>query len=379
MNAAKPFGAVSPVVTGVLLLALLATPGAPVAASPQDAAGLTAEAIQNADLEVKTLEGVLGLEVARLGAGGGGVWLGYSVAAVRSDSGMCCHDTAADADEPCGVCRLGTGTGYTRHDPEHGDDAAAVELEQPDAVRVLVRLENGVVDRIKVFSASCVIDAGGRRVVWLDGVPADVSLDWLAAVAGQGSGYGEDAADGAMAAVAMHAGSVALQLMTDWATGRYPRQLRQQAIFWLGAARGTEAWGTLAALVKNDPDSEIRDRAVFAAYVSEEAGAVDLLIDAARHDSSDQVRRSALMWLAHLAGERAVAAIQDAIDDPNTAIKRHAVFALSQLPADEGVPLLIKIVRENANPEVRKQALFWLGQTGDPRALALIEELLLGA
>jgi len=27
---------------------------------------------------------------------------------------------------------------------------------------------------------------------------------------------------------------------------------------------------------------------------------------------------------------------------------------------------------------VRKQALFWLGQTGDERALALIEELLLG-
>jgi len=67
----------------------------------------------------------------------------------------------------------------------------------------------------------------------------------------------------------------------------------------------------------------------------------------------------------------------DAItNDPDTGVKKKAVFALSQLPHDEGVPKLIEVAQTQRNPEVRKQAFFWLGQTHDPRALAYIEDVL---
>jgi len=56
-------------------------------------------------------------------------------------------------------------------------------------------------------------------------------------------------------------------------------------------------------------------------------------------------------------------------------VKRRAVFALSQLPKDEGVPMLIEIARSNRNPEVRRQAMFWLGQSHDPRAVAFFEKV----
>jgi HEAT repeat protein len=70
-------------------------------------------------------------------------------------------------------------------------------------------------------------------------------------------------------------------------------------------------------------------------------------------------------------------AIEDAIrDDPETDVKRKAVFALTQMPKDEGVPLLIEVARTNRNPAVRKQAIFWLGQSKDPRALDFIEKIL---
>ena len=52
------------------------------------------------------------------------------------------------------------------------------------------------------------------------------------------------------------------------------------------------------------------------------------------------------------------------------------MFAVSQLPKEESVPLLIKLARGNRNPAVRKQAMFWLGQSGDPQALAFFEEVL---
>jgi HEAT repeat protein len=89
------------------------------------------------------------------------------------------------------------------------------------------------------------------------------------------------------------------------------------------------------------------------------------------------VRGDALFWFAQRAGEKAAGEITAAIEqDPDTDVKRRAVFALSQLPKDEGVPLLIQTARTNKNPVVRKQAMFWLGQSKDPRALAFFEEIL---
>ena len=46
------------------------------------------------------------------------------------------------------------------------------------------------------------------------------------------------------------------------------------------------------------------------------------------------------------------------------------------MPADEGVPLLIQQAQKNANPVVRKEAMFWLGQSQDPRALEFITSVL---
>jgi hypothetical protein len=40
------------------------------------------------------------------------------------------------------------------------------------------------------------------------------------------------------------------------------------------------------------------------------------------------------------------------------------------------VPRLIEVARTNSNPVVRKQAMFWLGQSRDPRAVRFFEEIL---
>jgi hypothetical protein len=37
---------------------------------------------------------------------------------------------------------------------------------------------------------------------------------------------------------------------------------------------------------------------------------------------------------------------------------------------------LIQVAQTNKNPEVRKQAMFWLGQSNDPRALEFFEKVL---
>jgi len=53
---------------------------------------------------------------------------------------------------------------------------------------------------------------------------------------------------------------------------------------------------------------------------------------------------------------KAVGTITGAIDnDPDTEVKKKAVFALSQLPREEGVPKLIEVAQNNRNREFRSK------------------------
>lgn len=104
---------------------------------------------------------------------------------------------------------------------------------------------------------------------------------------------------------------------------------------------------------------------------------VPALINLARNDRSDDVRKHALFWLGQKAGEKAAGELQRAVDeDPDDDVRQHAVFAISQLPKDRAVPILVKLVKTHKSPSVRKRAMFWLTQTGDQRALDLIEDIL---
>lgn len=91
-----------------------------------------------------------------------------------------------------------------------------------------------------------------------------------------------------------------------------------------------------------------------------------------------ETRRTAVFWLGEAAGAAAARTL-DSIAGDSTGdrdVRKQAVFALSQRSSNEGVPALLRIARTNPDPELRKTALFWLGQSEDPRALALFEEIL---
>jgi len=103
------------------------------------------------------------------------------------------------------------------------------------------------------------------------------------------------------------------------------------------------------------------------------------LLKLARDDRvSRRARRQAVFWLGQAAGDAATRGLADLVDDGGVdrEVKEQAVFALSQQRGDAAVPLLIRIARTHPDREVRRKALFWLGQSDDPRALALFEELL---
>ena len=329
--------------------------------------------IQNARLSTRSAAGGLAPVVeATLRAGAAPQWIAWAVPVERPHR-TCCggHDTR-DAGGCCGGCRLEGGGGFSmnRH--------AGVRLEADGTGLVLLRGEQGRVGRVRMFSRGCGLDAGGLPVAWLtDVVPAE-SLRLLASYASADRAVTrKSVAEGALAAIAFHAGAGADDVLEGFTRPERAEALRKQAAFWLGTARGRRGYLVLERLVKDDPSDDVRAHVTFALSRSEVPEALPAIMRAARQDPSSRVRSQALFWLAQKAGEKAAAAITRAIDDdPDTEVKEKAVFALSQLPRDEGVPRLIEVARSNRNREVRRKAMFWLGQSDDPRALAFIEDVL---
>jgi hypothetical protein len=303
-------------------------------------------------------------------------WVGYSVDEVAGDRSMCCGNWNDGAG--CGTCRLEKDR-ETSGGTTHSD--GSVKLEGSRRLVVLFRLEAKQVYRIRMASEDCALDAGGLPFVWLTGVKPLESVALLTTYV-QGAEFERhehhNIGQGALTAIALHADASADRAMESFVKPDQRDELRRQAAFWLGAARGKEGLSTLQNMAKNDPSSDVRTHVTFALSVSHEPGALDEMIRMAHDDSSSHVRGQALFWLAQKAGKKAVGTITGAIEnDPDTDVKKKAVFALSQLPKDEGVPKLIEVAQTNRNPEVRKQAMFWLGQSNDPRALQFFEQVLL--
>jgi len=146
----------------------------------------------------------------------------------------------------------------------------------------------------------------------------------------------------------------------------------------LGTVSGREAATYLLALASRD-ESRASEKAIFPAMLADSVTLWPELLKIARDTRlSRKVRRSSVFWVGQAAGEAATRGLTDLVDDngADREVREQAVFALSQRPRDEGVPALIRIARENRDPELRRKAIFWLGQSEDPRALSLFEELL---
>ena len=146
----------------------------------------------------------------------------------------------------------------------------------------------------------------------------------------------------------------------------------------LGAVPAAAAARFLVDLAGRSPGDAGHD-AVFPAVLADSVTVWPDLLRLARTTTVPrETRRSAVFWLGQAAGEAATRGLTELVDDANVEleVKESAVFALSQLRRDDGVTALIRIARTNASPTLRKKALFWLGQSDDPRALALFEEIL---
>jgi hypothetical protein len=242
--------------------------------------------VVNAVVEKRTPSADFARDVQTIAARATPAWIGYRVPIQRrSDVSM------QGVEWCCGRCRLAP----------------------PTDLVVLARVQGGAVLELRPIAVDCDIDAGGMPLFWFDGMSADASVTWLSTLVAQPGEGRPRVAEGAMSAIAQHAGSGASRALVQFAQTATPAR-RGRALFWLAQRAADQALPTIEAALTKDPDTEV---------------------------------------------------------------KKQAVFALSRFPNDEGIPKLMEVARSHANPEVRRHAMVVLGQSKDPRVVDFFAQILL--
>jgi hypothetical protein len=290
-------------------------------------------------------------------------------------------------------------------------------------VFVLHEANDAAIARVEIYNLDRRREYSGYPVYWLGRGANDESLTYLKGIVD--SDAAGDAPKHSIVAIALHddprvGGMLEGFVRNSRVTNSKVNKVRTTAIFWLGQTPGHNPF--LVDLVRNEQESSyVRKEAAFAIGISKDPGAIaaleglypavndrevkkqiifaasinknddstpasarnadeglNFLVKVAESDPDRELRKQALFWLGQRAGKRSLEVLGNVVEktDDDTEVQKQAVFAISQRAKDEAIPLLIKIARTHPKPAVRKQAMFWLGQTGDERALEFFKEIL---
>jgi HEAT repeat protein len=157
-----------------------------------------------------------------------------------------------------------------------------------------------------------------------------------------------------------------------------PTDVRKQAIFWYGQThRDAEDMRFLRDLFGRARSEEIQESIIQAMSQARSAEGVRWLIDIARDKSlSVDVRKNALFWAGQSGAElRQLTALYDEMRG-ETEIQNQLIFVFSQRKDPEAVDKLMSIALNDPDRDLRKQAIFWLGQSRDPRVQKFLLDLI---
>jgi hypothetical protein len=162
----------------------------------------------------------------------------------------------------------------------------------------------------------------------------------------------------------------------------------------LGTVSANDAAAYFFSIIPQLEGRKNKSRNLLPAVLAAADGTVPRLINLARDGSrAGDTRRDAIKWIGLLGDGSVVPMLvsfakeggalrggSDDIDDDDEGtgkggLATAAIAALSFLERGVGVPSLIDLARNGASG-VRSSAVFWLGQSGDPRAIAVLRSII---
>lgn len=291
-------------------------------------------------------------------------WIAFSVPALTGSKSPCCWKGAWD----------GTGEAGCSLENEHQSYGTRSNSPLVENLVLYANLSDNVVTDLRMMGDHCPVDAAGKTITWLGSVDTDAGLDWLHEIVDESES--DDIAHSALFALGWHGSRSATDRLEVIA--RSPAgNMAEQAVFWLGEARGEGGYTALNDLLEALPDGATRRSITFALAQNDTPAAVEKLEELAKFDHDRETRGLALFWLAEEYPERAEPVVLDVLKGTgNEDLVDEAVFALSQLPDDRSGPALLALAKDDSQSRhVRQQALFWLANSDESNVDALIDLL----
>ncbi len=215
-----------------------------------------------------------------------------------------------------------------------------------------------------------------QAVFWLSQVSSPEAIDALEDILRTSDD--PELQERALFSLSQQSGARSTGILAEYA-GRtdVPQELRENAIFWLGQSPGGGEY--LIELYSTADTDALKEKIIFGVSQSGTGADGDWLLERALDESeSIAIRKNALFWSGQIGMDVSrLAGLYLSVGDRE--MKEQVIFALSQSPDEgEAADQLVEIARSEEDADLKRNAIFWLGQIDDPRAAEFLLELIRG-
>ncbi len=212
-----------------------------------------------------------------------------------------------------------------------------------------------------------------QAVFWLSQVPGEKAVTALQELLA--TSKDPRIQEKAVFALSQHHSASATDALRKFALDQSaPANLREQAIFWIGQQHTPETSEFLRQLFRSSSSQSQKERILFSLSQARSPENDRFLVEIATDASQPlETRKRALFW-ASQSGGLSSADLGRMYDSADRQMKEQIIFSLGQ--RHEGVDKLLDIVKNEKDAELRSKAIFWLGQSHDPRAVKALQEII---
>lgn len=214
-----------------------------------------------------------------------------------------------------------------------------------------------------------------QAVFWLSQVEDERAVDMLADILRTSR---EDyIRDKAIFGLSQHRSGKGFAILRTYAENENaPENLREKAIFWLGQRNNGDGGQYLRSLYARVRDDDLRDKIIFSISQQRDDASMKWLVDLAGNASEPMdLRKKALFWAGQTGTsvERLVS-MYDRMRERE--MKEQMIFVFSQRHEGAAIDKLMWIAKNDPDREMRRKAMFWLGQSRDSRVSAFLADMI---
>ena len=217
-----------------------------------------------------------------------------------------------------------------------------------------------------------------QAIFWLSQVSGEKAEEFLLGILKESKDV--DVQKKALFSLSQRRSERSQQALRDYASrADAPADLRQEAIFWIGQRKSDENAKFLRDLFTRSSGNDVREKILFSLSQMRGMGNDVFILDQATNAGLPlELRKQALFWAAQ--GKEVTTAQLAGIYDKNAdaEMRDQVIFVLSQRGNrdTQAIDKLLDIAKTEKDRDLRKKAIFWLGQSKDPRAAKLLQELI---